>query len=285
MRYFILLLLSIISLSPRAESACDHDNCADNSHYMFSLSLGYGQRSNPLYGGPELPLVLLPDFYYYGDNWFFDNGKLGATLPLTPEWQLSLVSQLNPEKGYFKKWFSSNYTTLGIGLPMPSYPNYTVAKQPEMEPVTIQQVSKRPTAFDAGLQADWFKQSWQAQAVIWQDISSSYHGQHASASLAKSWQHFSGTWQLTGRLYWKSAKLINTYYGISHEDTYQTQQYQAKASWQPEISLQWRHSLSERTTLVGLLRYLYLDTAMTQSPLIRSDHITTWFFGINYRLL
>ncbi|CAM3677245.1 MipA/OmpV family protein [Rheinheimera salexigens] len=282
MRYFALLLLfCTISISANEVTDCDSDDCVDKSQLMLSLTLGYGQRSNPLYGGAELPLILLPDVYYYTEHWFFDNGKLGASWSLNPEWQLSFIGQLNAEKGYFQKWFGSNFTPFTYSNS--SLPESTAVEKAAAKTASIQQVSKRPTAFDAGLQLDWFKQSWHGQAIIWQDISHSYNGQHASVSLAKQWQHTTGWWQFTGRLLWKSAKLMDTYYGINHDEVFNIQHYHAKASLQPEISLQWRQPLTNRATLVGFFRYLYLDDAMTNSPLTRSDHITTWFFGVNYR--
>jgi MipA family protein len=277
----ILLLFCTLAINANQVTDCDRDNCVDRSHLMLSLSLGYGQRSNPLYGGAELPLIVLPDVYYYAEHWFFDNGKLGASWSLNPDWQLSLVGQLNAEKGYFQKWFSTNFTP--FSYPSPSSPQSSAVEKTAAKTASIHQVSKRPTAFDAGLQLDWFKHSWHAQAIIWQDISHSYQGQHASISLGKHWQHATGWWQFTGRFYWKSANLMNTYYGINSDTAFNIQPYQAQASWQPEISLQWRQPITYRATLVGLLRYLYLDAAMTNSPLTRSDHITTWFFGVNYR--
>lgn len=284
MRYLVILLwFCSLSLSADEVADCNDEGCITNADFMFSLSLGYGQRSNPLYGGAELPLVVLPDFYYYAEYWFFDNGKLGLTKPLTPNWQLSLVSQLNPEKGYFQKWFSSNFTAFPFTSPLT--PQASVVEKSAAATANISQVNKRPTAVDLGIQLDWFKKSWHGQTIIWHDISNSYNGHHVSVSLGKSWQHSTGWWQLNGRLFWKGAKLMDTYYGINQYEPFNIQHYQAKASWQPEISLQWRQPITERATLVGFLRYLYLDKAMTNSPLTRSDHITTWFFGVNYRFL
>jgi outer membrane protein len=61
------------------------------------------------------------------------------------------------------------------------------------------------------------------------------------------------------------------------------QQYQGRDSWQTELRLNWNKPLTERLSLLVFLRYLQLDSAMTDSPLVRSDNVTTWFGGVSYR--
>jgi len=263
---------------------CDSTDCINEQQLYLSLALGYGQRSNPLHGGEKLPLVILPDIYYYGKYWFFDNGRLGTTLADNGNWQLSLITQLNQEKGYFQKWFGGNM----LQFNSMAYTQQAMREDDKIKlgpyEVTVQQIEKRKTAFDAGLQLDWFGNDWQLQAALWHDISGVYHGQHASVAAIRNWQTHYGQWQLTGRVNWKSAKLIDTYYGIHNSDqTFYAETYQGRASWQPELRLDWNKPLTERTALVAFLRYLKLDDAMTDSPLVRTDNVTTWFFGISYR--
>lgn len=282
MRHLLFLLL--ISSTPAIASEmppCTEANCVDEQQFYLSLALGYGERSNPLYQGESLPLVVLPDVYYYGKYWFFDNGKLGTNWSLSEQWQLSLVGQLNPEKGYFQKWFSGNL--MQFSYSNTNSPSISQVEKSGAAYASVREVSHRPTAFDAGLQLDWFGDNWQWQTQIWQDISHSYHGQHASTGLMRYWQNPAGYWQLGARLYWKSRKLIDTYYGIDNNEPFYIERYNGRASWQPEVRLNWQKPLTEQVTLLAFLRYLSLDDAMTDSPLVQSDHITTWFFGVSYR--
>ncbi|MDP5142427.1 MipA/OmpV family protein [Rheinheimera baltica] len=263
-----------------AEVCLDDPGCATEQKLYLSLALGYGQRSNPLYDGEELPLILLPEVYYYGENWFFDNGKLGTSWALSEQWHLSLVSQLNSEKGYFQKWFGGNVFQFSQ-----SFTNASISEE-RIGPMqaSVHEISKRPTAVDAGLQLDWFSDNWQVQSNVWQDISNTYQGQHASISVGRYWENAFGRWQFIAKLNWKSAKLIDTYYGIDNNDPFYLRRYNGKPSWQPELRLSWQHPLSERFAVLGFLRYLHLDDAMTDSPLLRTNNITTWFFGVSYRL-
>ena len=286
MRYW-LFLCYCLTLPLQAEdtaTACGNAaDCVAEQQLQLSLALGYGQRSNPLHGGEMLPLVLLPGLYYYSEYWFFDNGKLGTSWQLSPSWSLSLVGQLNAEKGYFQKWFSGNAFQLRS-----SHANFsTPTLQDERfgpAQASVREISKRPTAFDAGLQLDWFGDNWQVQTQLWQDISNKYQGQHASIAAARSFDTVSGNWQLNAKLHWKSAKLIDTYYGIDNNEPFYLPRYNGKASWQPELRLSWQYPLSQRTALLAFVRYLHLDDAMTDSPLLQDNNVTTWFFGISYRL-
>ncbi len=282
MRYWLLVLF-LLSVAAKAEtvlSCTEGPQCVTEHQLHLSLALGYGQRSNPLYGGEKLPLVLLPDIYYYSEYWFFDNGKLGTSWVLSEQWQLSLVGQLNQEKGYFQKWFGGNAFQIRNSI------SGSVFSGDRTGPAeaSVQEIGKRPTAFDLGLQLDWFDANWQVQTLLWQDISAAYHGQHASISAARHWQTSLGNWQLNARLNWKSAKLIDTYYGIDNNEPFYLPRYNGRPSWQPELRLSWQKSLSERVALLAFIRYLHLDTAMTNSPLVRTDNVTTWFFGVSYRL-
>lgn len=253
--------------------------CVEEQRLYLSWALGYGQRSNPIYDGEKLPLVILPDIYYYGRYWFFDNGKLGSSIALSDNLQLSVLGQFNQEKGYFQKWFGGNLlqfsqtATLG-----PSY-----AEERNAQAVSIHQVTKRRTAFDVGMQLDWFNDNWQAQAVLWQDVSNTYKGQHASISVSRAWQFNSNQLQASAKLHWKSAKLIDAYYGIDDQEPFYLPRYDGRPSWQPELRLSWQKPVSERVSLLAFLRYLHLDDAMTLSPLVRSDNVTTWFLGMSYR--
>lgn len=281
MRYWLLLLcLFSIAVHANAVPSCDEGpQCVTEQQLHLNVALGYGQRSNPLFGGDKLPLIVLPDVYYYGENWFFDNGKLGSSWALTEQWQLSLIGQFNQEKGYFHKWFGTNAFQLSQGMQSSLIASERIGPQQ----ASVREVGKRPTAFDVGLQLNWFDANWQLQGNLWQDVSNTYQGQHASIRLGRAWQHAYGQFQLGASLHWKSAKLIDTYYGIDNNDPFYLPRYHGKPSWQPELRLNWQKPLSERVALLAFLRYLHLDDAMTDSPLVRSNNVTTWFFGISYR--
>jgi MipA family protein len=255
-------------------------SCTEAGQWRFALAAGAGHRSNPLIGGHNFPLWVIPDLSYYGKHWFFDNGTLGYNWSLDSSWQLSLVSRLNEERGYFRRSHPSNvfnrFMVSDMGLAGPAEKSAVI---PEL---SIHDVAKRPTAIDAGLQLDWFSSGLQLKANWWHDVSGQYHDQHASISASTGWQSTHGEWQLSTSLHWKSADLINTFYGIVNEQRL-PDDYQAGSSWQPELKLTWSYPLTTEWSALAFYRYRILDDAMTDSPLVNEDNIRTWFVGVTYR--
>lgn len=271
-------------LGSSAALACtrDEDGCVESEQFQLSVALGAGQRSNPLYDGESFPMLLLPDFSYYTDSWFIDNGTVGYSLAQNDQFAVSLVMRLNSEKGYFQRWFAGNVITMntsGSFLP----PEVEIGTEKSMSAVSVEHVKKRPTAVDAGLQFNWFGEQWQSRLNLWQDVNSKYKGQNASLSWSRFWPLAGGQFDLSTSLYWKSAKLIDTYYGVGEDELYYLERYQGRASWQPELRLGWQKALTSRWSVLTFYRYLHLDDAMTDSPLVQDDSVQTWFVGMSYR--
>lgn len=277
-----LVLLCFFASSAALACATDEKVCVESEKLQLSVALGAGQRSNPLYDGDSFPMLILPDFSYYADSWFIDNGTLGYSLQQNDQFAASIVMRLNSEKGYFQRWFAGNVISMNTsGLVLP--PEVDTGTEKSMAAVSIEHVKKRPTAVDAGVQFNWFGEQWQGRLNLWQDISSKYEGQNASLSLSRFWPLAGGQFDLSTTLYWKSAKLIDTYYGVDEDELYYLQRYQGRASWQPELRLGWQKALDTRWSLLTFYRYLHLDDAMTDSPLVQDDSVQTWFVGVSYR--
>ncbi|RVT44753.1 MipA/OmpV family protein [Rheinheimera sediminis] len=277
-----LFLFCLLGSSTAFACATGEERCVAPDQFQLSVALGAGQRSNPLHDGDSFPMLILPDFSYYTDSWFIDNGTLGYSLRQNEQFAASIVVRLNAEKGYFQRWFAGNLLTMNTaGTQLP--PEVDVGTEKSLAAVSISHVKKRPTAVDAGIQFDWFAEQWQGRLNLWQDLSSKYQGQNASLSWTKIWSLGGGHFDLNATLYWKSARLIDTYYGVDEDDLYYLQRYQGRASWQPEVRFGWQRALNQRWSLLTFFRYLHLDDAMTDSPLVRDDSVQTWFVGVGYR--
>ncbi len=295
---FIFVCWSAASAAAHA-AACPDDAdstatapCETTNQFHFSLAMGAGFRSNPLYGGHNMPLWLMPDLAYYGQHWFFDNGTLGYSWALSPELTLSLVSRLNEEQGYFRRAsFSNVFSSQRIaddGLAGPVQKNEMTES---VAAVDIGQVSKRPWAIDGGLQLDWQKAQWQVRANWWHDISNKYQGSHAKVSVAYHLSHMTGDWGISSALAWKSAQLLDTYYGLAVDDGGNPNV--AVAGFQPEVGVHWSYALDKNWALLSLFRYRWLNIDLQdeqnpeidtqQSPLLAEAFVRSWFIGVSYR--
>jgi len=253
--------------------------CTDTGQWQFALAIGAGHRSNPLIGGRNFPLNLMPDLNYYGKHWFFDNGTLGYSWTLTNDLQLSLISRLNEEKGYFRRHHLSNWLTNQVSSDQ-SLMGPTQKYQQQIE-LSVADQAKRPTAIDAGWQLDWFTPLVQWKLNWLHDVSGQYHGQHASIAASHGWQTQLGHWQLSSAVTWKSSQLINTYYAL--DSGTEDQLDRLGHSWQPELKLSWSYPLTSDWSMLAFYRYRWLDSAITLSPLVVENSVRSWFVGVSYR--
>ncbi|MFC4653457.1 MipA/OmpV family protein [Rheinheimera marina] len=284
MKKLLMIVLFCISGVQTAYASCTETSsgCVEPGQFNLALALGAGQRTNPLHNGENVPLLLMPDVSYYGEYWFWDNTTAGYSLLQQPDFVLSLVVKLNQEKGYFQRWFAGNlmtYSTSSTMLP----PEVDTGATKQMSMVSVSEVNKRPTAWDAGVQMQWFGDDWQLGLNLMQDASGTYHGQNATASASTFYPLLGGHLQLGANLHWKSRKLIDTYYGLDESELFYLARYQGKDSWQPELRLGWQKALTPKWSLLSFYRMLLLDDAMTDSPLVKNSRVQTWFVGVSYQ--
>ncbi len=289
--YFILVVLGVTTpVHADCTDSKTQEPCVATDQWQINLAIGAGFRSNPLYGGHNFPLWLMPDISYYGEHWFFDNATLGYSWQLHDDIQLSLVSRLNEEKGYFHRRSAVNLfepqfiSSMGVAGP--------VQKVAMKQELSVAEADKRPLALDGGLQLDWFLPGLQLKLNWWHDISQQYDGQHLRLAASSGWQSQFGHWQLGVALAWKDQHLMNTYYGLNASEG-EGLEYRALASWQPEISLHWQYPLTERWQLLSVWRHRWLNTDVEvpagigriQSPLLQESTAHSWFIGFSYRFL
>ncbi|MGO2075896.1 MAG: MipA/OmpV family protein, partial [Pseudoalteromonas sp.] len=141
--------------------------------WHLSLNLGLGVMSNPLKGGDDLPLVVIPEVAYYGEQFFFDNGRLGYSLSQDTPHIFNLVSEFNPETRFFVDWHPSNIFALTSANSLSTSNNELQSQQPRLD---IEQLDKRKWALDAGMSYHYvFKQHvFSVQALA--DVSGVYEG-------------------------------------------------------------------------------------------------------------
>ncbi|MEE2024250.1 MULTISPECIES: MipA/OmpV family protein [Alkalimonas] len=257
------------------------DGYVEQSSWRLSLAVGAGQSSSPLYDAANMPLYLMPDISYYGKVAFFDNGILGAGVDLSPHWSISLVSRLNPEKGYFYRWHVSRIPSMEYTFA--NMPTVSLDARTAEQQVSVNEVERRPTAWDGGVQLNAWFDDWTLRLNGWTDISGQHHGHELSAVAGRQLGTAWGQWRFSAGLFWKSENLMQRYYGLGPDEATYLPRYQAKASLQPELGLYWSLPLTDGWRMMAFYRYRWLDTAMTRSPLVEQSYQHSWFLGWSYR--
>lgn len=81
--------------------------------WRVNLGLGLGMRSNPLHGGEDNPLVLLPEVSYYGERFFLKNLEMGFTFFEDDRHQFSALITPSYDQMYFNRWDPFNFSDAG----------------------------------------------------------------------------------------------------------------------------------------------------------------------------
>jgi outer membrane protein len=290
LKFYLLLLLMFSQLS--VANDCDQitDSCAAVGEWEFSIAVGAGVYTNPLHGGDDIPLVLIPQISYYGEKVFFDNNTLGYSLFDNNQIVVSAITQLNHEKAYFTRWhpqniFIESVTSGDVITPSPSEGEPVEGAQ--YVEINIKDVSNRRWAIDAGVQFNWFiNQTTDLQVQILHDVNNVYNGFNGQIELTRiikieplpnTVMSFSIGTNI------KSKDLVDYYYGISQTaESSVDLDYHGKLSITPYFRLVLKHQLSERWQAKLNIKRIFLDDAMTDSPLVKDDYINTIFAGVSY---
>lgn len=277
-----------------ADCQQESDNCAAVGKWNFSVSLGAGAVTNPLHGGNNIPLVVIPTISYYGENIFFENNTLGYSFFENEHLIISAIGKLNYEKSYFSRWHPENIFVDS------STSNSTAATTPEagigtgdqneviQEPVVnVNEVSDRDWAIDAGIQLNWFiNKATDAKLNILHDINNVYNGFNGQLAFTRrvTIEALPSTiMSFSLGANWNSENLVDYYYGISKKrDPKAKQSYQGKQSVNPYLRFALKHQLSEHWRVRVQMKRVFLATGTTDSPLVKKDHVNTVFAGVTY---
>jgi outer membrane protein len=89
-------------------------DCAAIGRWNFSVALGTGVRTNPLVNGKDIPLVVIPQFSYYGRRFFIDNLDFGFTLAERGANAFNLIATPGYDRVYFYRTDLQNFF---VGFP------------------------------------------------------------------------------------------------------------------------------------------------------------------------
>ncbi|WMN59624.1 MipA/OmpV family protein [Pseudoalteromonas xiamenensis] len=277
-----ILALSL-SFSALAEEPCDLDTvpCQPVSSWQFSLAFGYGQIDNPLQGGTDFPLYVVPHVSYYGEKWFLENTEIGYTFSEHASFDVSAIVALNRQAAYFHRYHPSNvFAGFNDGALLVSDHEKTL-------PISVKTVAKRSLAVDAGLLMHWYPNDANKVRLTWlHDISGVYQGNHVDLNAThyfKSVFSQDDTLALGLGLSYQSAHLNNYYFGIGERDTNNPFDYiQLGSGVAYTTGISYRKPISPSLNLNVTLNYKKLNSAMVSSPLVVKSQTLDYFVSVSY---
>jgi len=289
-----LLLISKFCLADCEQVS---DRCAVVGEWEFSLSVGVGVTTNPLNGGDNIPLILIPEISYYGENVFFENNTLGYTFFDSDNVIVSAITKLNHENAYFSRWHPQNIfigssnslsgSPIDTELPGEGLTDGGLNDENQRLEVNIDNVESKDWAIDAGVQINWFiNKTTDIQVQLLHDINNVYNGFNSQVQLTqmvgfKQLPDTALSYSLGANI--NSENLVDYFYGVPPEnDLSQEQVYQGKLSVNPYFRLDLTHQISARWNAKFTLKRLFLDNGTSDSPLVKDNHINTIFAGVTY---
>ncbi len=279
-----LRLLACVVIGCHASCALADEGCTGPSsdcvavgHWNFSVALGAGVRTNPLVHGTDIPLVIIPQFSYYGKRVFIENLDVGVTLVEGNTQTFNLVASPGYDRVFFYRTDLQNIflgglpgSNAGAGGANTSETPGSPAKNPQAFPSRPRQVT-----YLAGPEWTFKTDGVSAQVDFLHEITGRNHGDEVRAALAVPMTGARNPITATVGLTWKSAAIVNYYYGAPNV-------YEGGSAVDPFFKLGYTRQLTHHWRLTALAQYEYLGKAIAASPIVAQHYVATVFAGATY---
>jgi outer membrane protein len=298
-RYMLSLLLLAAMLSAQSATAQSPPQ-GEERNWQLGIALGKGQRSNPLVGGENIDIHYVIDFSWYGDHFFFDNGDLGYTLWTARNMSVGAILTLNNERNYYNYLTGHQFglnSIIDSGFGIASGPSLLPDGATESKPAPGDDhysdaavyrnqhtdLAERNAALNGGFEFLLISPYGDIQAQVLRDVSGTHDGQEAWLSWSHPWYTRNGELALTVGLEWKSSQLVGYYYGVQPDESFAGRPiYDGDSGTNGYVRLAGRYNLGEHWSWVGMVEREFLSSAITQSPIVTDNAVTTFFSGFFY---
>jgi MipA family protein len=275
-------IAAVLALLVGARTAFAADDCTGASedcvtvgHWNFSVALGAGVRTNPLVDSKDIPLVIVPQFSYYGKRFFIDNLDPGVTLFEGEMSTFSLVASPGYDRVFFYRSDLQNLFIVGGSTPFTSSgPPPNLAQTPAHAKRALPQGSRKVT-YLAGPEWTFKYAGLTGQLDYLHEITGHNHGDEIRAAVGIPLGHLAGAWSANLGLTWKSAAIVNYYYGSPGV-------YDAGPVLNPFAKLGYTRPLSTKWKLDAFVHCERLGSAIASSPIVAHRYVTTAFVGATY---
>jgi MipA family protein len=281
----ILFLCALLATPAQAAPPCEaaSTECVVVGKWDVSVGLGVGERTNPVRGGSDIPLLILPQISYYGERFFLENLEFGLTLHEDEVHTLNLIST----PGYDRVFFDRHDLQNALVTPFKGGGDGGVGRASDLggdgrhaevdTPALKEATPRRHTTYLVG--PEWIVQTGRfiGQLDALYEVTGRHDGYEVRAALATSLLQSHGSLVMSGGLTWKSAQLVGYYYGIEGL-------YDPGSATNPFFKLAYTLPLSERWTARAFAHYEYLDESIADSPLIGASAVTTFFAGVVFKI-
>jgi MipA family protein len=247
------------------------DDCVAIGRWNFSVAVGGGVRSNPLVNGKDIPLVVIPQFNYYGKRFFIDNLDFGFTLAAGGANTFNLIATPGYDRVFF---YRSDLQNFFIGFPNISNPR-PVAVSPGTPGATKVSPPAPHVTYLAGPEWTFKYGVVSGQLDLLRDATGQNSGDEIRGALGIPLLNSAGTLSANIGFTWKNAATVNYYYRVPIL-------YSGSAAFDPFIKLGYILPLSSKWRFNAFAEYERLGNGIADSPIVAEHSVATVFVGAIY---
>jgi outer membrane protein len=283
------LFAILIALVPVGTAFASDDDCKGPAPdcvavggWNFSISLGAGVRTDPVVHEGNIPLLVIPQFSYYGKHFFLDNLDVGVTLLDEDHSTLSLIASPGYDRVFFYRTDPQNIFVTGIAdlSSVPAVETANVVKANPDGSTSVVPAAKFPPrsrrwTYLAGPEWTFKYARMTGQLDVLHEITGHNHGNEVRAALGFPLSKVGGAWSASLGITWKSAAIVNYYYGAPGI-------YAGGAALDPFVKLGYSRPLKGKWKITAFVEVEKLGNAIVDSPIINARFVTTTFVGAMY---
>jgi MipA family protein len=248
----------------------------------ISASLGFGQRSNPIEGKSDVPLVVVPHISWYGKRFFLENLELGFTLHEGESNTFNLIAAPGYDRVFFYKNDLQNIFVPGVtsatGGTGATGGGFTSVGTPIPPGGKDFEVKDRHTTYMVGPEWGFSYGRMTGQLNALREVTGRHDGYEVRGALAAPLLQGSfGSLTASAGFTWKSKEVVRYYYGVEGL-------YEPDAALNPFVKLHYARQLSDRWAISAFAHYERLGSGISDSPIVSEDHVTTVFAGVVFRV-
>jgi|SRR6185437_15777186 len=284
-----LIIAILIAVVPTGTAFAKDDDCKGPSQdcvavggWNFSVSLGAGVRTDPVVHEGNIPLVVIPQFSYYGKRFFLDNLDAGVTLLDEDHSTVSLIASPGYDRVFFYRSDPQNIFVTGLAdfSAVPSTQVANVVKVGSDGSTQVVPAAKFPPrsrrwTYLAGPEWTFKFARITGQLDVLHEITGHNHGDEVRAAVAIPLSKAGGSWTAGLGLTWKSSAIVNYYYGAPGI-------YTAGPALNPFLKIGFSRPLKGKWKITAFAEIERLGNAITDSPIINARFVTTTFVGTMY---
>ena len=243
-------------------------DCMAVGHWNFDISFGAGVRTDPVVHESAIPLVVIPQFSYYGKRFFIEDLDPGFTLAESDASTLSLIATPGYDRVFFDRSDPQNIFVDALGATLVNY-----------DPITGQYVPRRKPSWTylAGPEWTFETRGITGQLDLLHEITGRNHGDEIRAALGIPLIESTGSLSANVGLTWKSSAIVSYYYYYGEPGV-----NRGGSALDPFVKLGYSRPLSGNWRLTAFAQYERLGGAIADSPIVNADYVLTIFVGTTY---